>query len=99
MPSAASASTAFRSPRSPFSGAIVGARSPEQVDGRISAGRLRLDAADLAEIASALERTQAGSDPTKPVAVDDGGGSWLDHGLDPSSLQGAIARMVLPANR
>jgi aryl-alcohol dehydrogenase-like predicted oxidoreductase len=77
----------------------VGARSPEQVDGWISAGRLRLDAADLAEIASALERTQAGSGPTKPVAVDDGGGSWLDHGLDPSSLEGAIARMVLPANR
>jgi aryl-alcohol dehydrogenase-like predicted oxidoreductase len=81
------------------SGAIVGARSPEQVDGWISAGRLTLDAADLAEIASALERTQAGSGPMQPAAVDDGRGSWLEHGLDPSSLEGAIARMVLPANR
>ena len=81
------------------SGAIVGARSPEQVDGWISAGRLTLDAADLAEIAAAVERTQAGSGPTQPAAVDDGRSSWLEHGLDPSSLEGAIARMVLPANR
>jgi aryl-alcohol dehydrogenase-like predicted oxidoreductase len=81
------------------SGAIVGARSPEQVDGWISAGGLRLDAVDLAEIASALERTQAGSGPTQPAVVDDRRDSWLEHGLDPSSLEGAIARMVLPANR
>jgi aryl-alcohol dehydrogenase-like predicted oxidoreductase len=80
-------------------GAIVGARSPEQVDGWISAGRLTLDAADLAEIASALEQTQAGSGPTQPAAVDAGQGTWLQHGLDPSSLEGAIARMVLPAKR
>jgi aryl-alcohol dehydrogenase-like predicted oxidoreductase len=78
------------------SGAIVGARSPEQVDGWISAGSLALDASDLAEIAAAVERTQAGSGPTQPASIDDGRGSWLEHGLDPSSLEGALARMVLP---
>ena len=81
------------------SGAIVGARSPEQVDGWISAGNLTLDAADLAEIAAAVERTQAGSGPSQPMGADDGHGTWLEHGLDPSSLEGAIARMVLPASR
>jgi aryl-alcohol dehydrogenase-like predicted oxidoreductase len=50
------------------SGAIVGARSPEQVDGWIDAGNLTLQAPDLAEIAGALERTQAGTGPTQPVA-------------------------------
>jgi aryl-alcohol dehydrogenase-like predicted oxidoreductase len=77
------------------SGAIVGARSPKQVDGWISAGNLTLQAEDLAEIAAAIERTQAGSGPTQPASVD-GRGTWLEHGLDPSSLEGAIARMVLP---
>jgi aryl-alcohol dehydrogenase-like predicted oxidoreductase len=52
------------------SGAIVGARSPEQVDGWIAAGNLTLEAEDLAEIAGALERTQAGSGPTQPRADD-----------------------------
>jgi aryl-alcohol dehydrogenase-like predicted oxidoreductase len=46
------------------SGAIVGARSPEQVDGWVAAGSLILDPSDLAEIAEALERTQAGAGPT-----------------------------------
>jgi aryl-alcohol dehydrogenase-like predicted oxidoreductase len=78
------------------SGAIVGARSPQQVDGWIAAGNLTLEPADLDEIASALERTQAGTGPTHPVgAADDADGNWLEHGLDPSSLEGAIARMVL----
>jgi aryl-alcohol dehydrogenase-like predicted oxidoreductase len=81
------------------SGAIVGARSPQQVDGWVAAGNLTLDAADLAEIAAAVERTQAGSGPTQPASVDHGRGSWLEHGLDPSSLEGAIARLVLPASR
>ncbi len=44
-------------------GAIVGARSPEQVDGWIAAGSLALDAADLVEIAEAVQRTAAGSGP------------------------------------
>ena len=77
------------------SGAIVGARSPQQVDGWVSAGNLTLDAADLAEIADAVERTQAGSGPTQPASTDDHA-TWLERGLDPSSLEGAIARMVLP---
>jgi aryl-alcohol dehydrogenase-like predicted oxidoreductase len=77
------------------SGAIVGARSPRQVDGWISAGNLTLDAADLDEIAAAVERTQAGSGPTQP-ASNGGQGTWLERGLDPSSFEGAIARMVLP---
>jgi aryl-alcohol dehydrogenase-like predicted oxidoreductase len=80
-------------------GAIVGARSATQVDGWISAGTLTLGAADLVEIAAALERTQAGSGPTQPAAVDGGHAAWLEHGLDSSSLEGAIARMVLPASR
>jgi aryl-alcohol dehydrogenase-like predicted oxidoreductase len=49
------------------SGAIVGARSPQQVDGWIAAGNLTLDAADLEEIAGALDRIQAGVGPTHPV--------------------------------
>jgi len=81
------------------SGAIVGARYPQQVDGWIGAGNLTLQAADLDEIAGALERTQAGSGPTHAAGVDAGLKTWLEHGLDPSSLEGAIARMVLPANR
>src|SRR5207245_8925480 len=81
------------------SGAIVGARSPRQVDGWISAGNLTLQAADLDEIAGALERTQAGSGPTHPAGVDDGMKTWREHELDPSSIEGASARMVLPASR
>jgi aryl-alcohol dehydrogenase-like predicted oxidoreductase len=44
-------------------GAIVGARSPEQVDGWIAAGSLDLDASDLAQIAGAIRATAAGSGP------------------------------------
>ncbi|MGH7634681.1 MAG: hypothetical protein ACRENC_13185, partial [Gemmatimonadaceae bacterium] len=44
-------------------GAIVGARSPEQVDGWIGAARLALTARDLDEIAAAIARTGAGSGP------------------------------------
>jgi aryl-alcohol dehydrogenase-like predicted oxidoreductase len=47
------------------SGAIVGARSPEQVDGWIGAATLTLTAADLDEIADATERSAAGSGPTR----------------------------------
>jgi len=45
-------------------GAIVGARSPQQVDGWIGAATLKLTSADLEEIAAAIERTGAG--PTRP---------------------------------
>jgi aryl-alcohol dehydrogenase-like predicted oxidoreductase len=44
-------------------GAIVGARSAEQVDGWIAGGSLDLDASTLAGIAEAIQRTAAGSGP------------------------------------
>jgi aryl-alcohol dehydrogenase-like predicted oxidoreductase len=47
-------------------GAIVGARSAEQVDGWIGAASLDLSGADLDEIAAALARTGAGSGPLRP---------------------------------
>lgn len=47
-------------------GAIVGARSPQQVEGWIDAATLELTPDDLAEIAAAIERTGAGAGPTKP---------------------------------
>lgn len=50
-------------------GAIVGARSPEQVDGWIHAATLELAPKDLDEIAAALKRTGAGNGPVKPAAT------------------------------
>ena len=47
--------------------AIVGARSPQQVDGWIGAATLRLDEDDLAAIAAAIEKTGAGSGPARPA--------------------------------
>ena len=44
-------------------GAIVGARSPEQVDGWIGAGSLQLTDDDLRTIAEAIESTGAGKGP------------------------------------
>lgn len=46
--------------------AIVGARSPEQVDGWIGAANLTLTQPDLNEIASAIEQSSAGSGPAAP---------------------------------
>ncbi len=48
------------------SGAIVGARTPSQVDGWLPAGRLTLDGSDIAEIAAAMEATGAGEGPLRP---------------------------------
>ena len=48
------------------SGAIVGARSPEQVDGWIDGARVTLTDADLDEIAGAIAGTEAGSGPADP---------------------------------
>jgi aryl-alcohol dehydrogenase-like predicted oxidoreductase len=48
------------------SGAIVGARSPEQIDGWIDAATLELSPDDLETIASALARTKAGTGPVRP---------------------------------
>jgi aryl-alcohol dehydrogenase-like predicted oxidoreductase len=47
-------------------GAIVGARSPKQVDGWIRGGTLQLTPPDLDEISGALDRTRAGTGPTSP---------------------------------
>ncbi len=49
-------------------GAIVGARSPEQVEGWIGAAGLVLTPADLDEIASAIAGIGAGAGPTSPSA-------------------------------
>jgi aryl-alcohol dehydrogenase-like predicted oxidoreductase len=46
--------------------AIVGARSPEQVDGWIGAANLTLTQSDLSEITSAIEQSGAGSGPAVP---------------------------------
>jgi aryl-alcohol dehydrogenase-like predicted oxidoreductase len=47
-------------------GAIVGARTPAQVDGWIQAASLDLTFAELRKIAFAIERTEAGSGPIFP---------------------------------
>ena len=47
-------------------GAIVGARSPAQVDGWIGAASLELTATDLDDIAAAIRRTGAGTGPVRP---------------------------------
>lgn len=47
-------------------GAIVGARSPSQVDGWIGAATLTLDAADLRDVAAAIDKTGAGTGPSMP---------------------------------
>jgi aryl-alcohol dehydrogenase-like predicted oxidoreductase len=46
--------------------AIVGARSPKQVDGWIGAPNVSLTEADLAEIAAAVDQTGAGKGPAVP---------------------------------
>jgi aryl-alcohol dehydrogenase-like predicted oxidoreductase len=56
------------------SGAIVGARTPEQVDGWIGAATLELTPADLEEIATAIVRTRAGSGPARRAMSDVPGG-------------------------
>jgi aryl-alcohol dehydrogenase-like predicted oxidoreductase len=47
-------------------GAIVGARTPDQVDGWIDAAEVRLGADDLDEIAAAIAETGAGAGPSRP---------------------------------
>jgi aryl-alcohol dehydrogenase-like predicted oxidoreductase len=46
--------------------AIVGARSPAQVDGWLDAATLRLTDEDMRDISDAIERTDAGSGPPSP---------------------------------
>jgi aryl-alcohol dehydrogenase-like predicted oxidoreductase len=50
------------------SGAIVGARSPAQLDEWIGAAELRLDAQALDDVAAALTESRAGSGPLRPPA-------------------------------
>ncbi len=50
-------------------GAIVGARTPEQVDAWIGAASLQLPPEDMDEIADAIAQTGAGSGPTNPRGV------------------------------
>jgi aryl-alcohol dehydrogenase-like predicted oxidoreductase len=52
-----------------LTGAIVGARTPAQVDGWIRAATLQLTKEDLAEIAAAIARTEAGAGPTQPAKL------------------------------
>jgi aryl-alcohol dehydrogenase-like predicted oxidoreductase len=47
-------------------GAIVGARSPNQVDGWLDAATLELDAAELAEIGAVIRSSGAGEGPAQP---------------------------------
>src|SRR5437868_2735669 len=47
-------------------GAIVGARSPSQIDGWIGAATLTLTGSDLDEIAAAIDRIEVGTGPTHP---------------------------------
>lgn len=47
-------------------GAIVGARTPDQVKGWVDAGALELSRADLEEIAAAIRETGAGDGPALP---------------------------------
>jgi aryl-alcohol dehydrogenase-like predicted oxidoreductase len=50
-------------------GAIVGARTPEQVDGWIGAASIRLEPADFAEIDRAIAHSGAGNGPTRPESI------------------------------
>jgi aryl-alcohol dehydrogenase-like predicted oxidoreductase len=47
-------------------GAIVGARSPSQIDGWIAAAELTLSSGDLDEIAGAIDKIGVGTGPTRP---------------------------------
>ena len=48
-------------------GAIVGARTPRQVDGWLPAASLTLTGADVDEIAAAVERLGVGTEPVRPA--------------------------------
>ena len=49
-----------------LTGAIVGARSPAQIDGWITAATLDLDNSDMETLASAIEESGAGEGPVRP---------------------------------
>ena len=66
--SVAAAAVAWALSFGAVTGAIVGARSPAQVEGWFPAGRLTLTPADLDEIAAAVASSAAGSGPSRPPA-------------------------------
>ncbi len=51
-----------------ITGAIVGARTPEQVDGWVASSTIELTGSDLSAIAFAIAETGAGDGPAKPSA-------------------------------
>lgn len=53
----------------PITAAIVGARSPAQVDGWLAAASVRLDPADLDHVAAAIASTGAGTGPARPPSA------------------------------
>ncbi len=61
--SVAAVAVAWTTAQPGVTAAIVGARSPEQVDGWIAAADLELDKDDLVEIRAALHETRAGDGP------------------------------------
>ena len=71
-------------------GAIVGARSAEQVDGWIDAATLTLNAQDLDEISLAVDRTGAGTGPTRPPLL----GAAREAGTDYPTV---TPRLITPA--
>ena len=75
--SVAAASVAWTLAWPGVSGAIVGARSPAQVDGWLAAATLELTAEDMDEIARAIDRTGAGAGPIRPAALDSSRIWWL----------------------
>jgi aryl-alcohol dehydrogenase-like predicted oxidoreductase len=68
------------------SGAIVGARSPQQIDGWIGAATLQLAPGDLDEISAAIASTGAGSGPVRPSV---GGNLWASA---PSRSGGSLTK-------
>jgi aryl-alcohol dehydrogenase-like predicted oxidoreductase len=50
-------------------GAIVGARSPQQVEGWLPAASMNLSGEDLESIAAAIQHTGAGSGPAQPQGI------------------------------
>ena len=64
--SAASVAVAWTLAWPGVTAAIVGARSPAQVDGWLDAATLELTAADMAEIGDVITRSGAGYGPAKP---------------------------------
>lgn len=53
-----------------LTGAIVGARNPEQIDGWVAGGTIELSPEDLQEIADAITRLGVGSGPVSPSVID-----------------------------